>query len=231
MKRLVVGTLAAALLLLGCGNRSPGGSEAATGLVSTLPSSGPTVEATTTAEVAPVPTTTVTNRNDLPTATTMAALPTTTPMGAMAADWAVCTNAQRGYSVGHPVGWHTAYGCRYLDPEPLDIPSNTDGFFSAVAVVDGDTSFDQARQRSTDRFVVIVWREETTIGGRRAVRYESQATGEGLFDKGSRLYSVILDNDGRAFEILTAWFPGTSTSEYQLRKGIVDEVAKTVRFL
>ncbi|MDQ3641048.1 MAG: hypothetical protein M3450_06170, partial [Actinomycetota bacterium] len=66
---------------------------------------------------------------------------------------------------------------------------------------------------------------------RRAVRYESQATGEGLFDKGSRLYSVVIDNDGRAFEVLTVWFPGTSTSEYQLRKGIVDEVVKTVRFL
>ena len=231
MKRLVVGTLAAALLLLGCGNRSPGVSETATGLVSTLPPSEPTVDATTTSEVTPVPTTTVTSRKNLPAATTTAASPTSTPKGALPAGWPVCINAQRGYSVGHPVGWHTAYGCRYLDPEPLDIPPNTDGFFSAVAVMDGDTSFDQARQRSTDRFLVIASREETTIGGRRAVRYESQATGEGLFDKGSRLYSVVIDNDGRAFEVLTVWFPGTSTSEYQLRKGIVDEMVKTVRFL
>ena len=231
MKRLVVGALAVALLLLGCGNRSPGASETAAGLVSTLPPSGPPVEATTTAEVTPAPTTTVTTRKNLPATTTTAASPTTTPMGALTADWAVCTNAQRGFSVGHPVGWHTAYGCRYLDPEPLDIPPNTDGFFSAVAVMDGDTSFDQARQRSTDRFLVIVSREETAIGGRRAVRYESHATGEGLFDKGSRLYSVVLDNDGRSFELLTVWFPGTSTSEYQLRKGIVDEMVKTVRFL
>lgn len=231
MKRLVVGTLAAALLLLGCGNRSPNASETATGLVSTLPPSGPTVDATATSEVTPVPTTTVTTRENLAPTTTTAASPTTTPKRALVADWAVCTNAQRGYSLRHPVGWHTAYGCRYLDPEPLDIPPNTDGFFSAVVVVDGDTSFDQARERSTDRFVVIVSREETTIEGRRAVRYESQATGSGLFDKGSRIYSVIIDNDGRAFEILTFWFPGTSTSEYQLRKGIVDDMVKTVRFL
>lgn len=221
MKRLVVGTLAAVLVLLGCGNRSPRGSETATGFVSTV----------TTAVATSMPTTTVTTRENLPGPTTTGASPTTTPIEALPAGWAVCTNARRGYSVGHPVGWHTAHGCRYLDPDPLNIPANTDGFFSALAVVDGDTSFDQARRRSTDRFVVIESREETTIGGRRAVRYESQATGEGLFDKGSRLYSVVIDNDGRAFEILTVWFPGTLTPEYQFRKEMVDEVIKTVRFL
>lgn len=230
MKRLV-GTFAAVFLLLGCGDRSPGVSETATGLVPTPPPSGPTVEATTTVTTTPLPTTTVTAGGDLPAPTTAAASPSTTPIGGLPAGWAVCTNAERGYSVGHPAGWHTAYGCRYLDPEPLDIPANTDGFFSAVAVVDGDTSFDQARQRSDDRFVVVVMREETTIEGRRAVRYESEATGEGLFDKGSRLYSVVLDNDGRAFEVLTVWFPGTSTSDYQLRKKMVDEMVKSVRFL
>ena len=231
MKRLLVGLFAAALLLLGCGDRSPGTDETATGLVPTLPPSVATVESTTTTAAAPVPTTTVTTRKSISAPPTTAAPSTTTAVAGLAGGWDVCTNTQRGYSVGHPTGWHSAYGCRYLDPEPLDIPPNTDGFFSAVAVVDGDTSFDQARQRSTDRFVVIDLREETTIGGRRAVRYETEATGEGLFDKGSRLYSVVIDNGGRAFEVLTAWFPGTSTSEYQLRKKMVDEVVKTVRFL
>lgn len=228
MKRLLVGTFAGALLLHGCGDRSPGTTETVTGIVTTLPPLGVTVETTTTTAAAPVGTTTVTTPEILP---TTVAPPITTTTGGLARGWAVCTNAQRGYSVGYPAGWHSAYGCRYLDPEPLDIPPNTDGFFSAVAVVDGDTSFDQARQRSTDRFVVIVSREETTIGDRRAVRYETSATGEGLFHKGSRLYSVVLDNGGRAFEVLTAWFPGTSTSEYELRKRMVDEMVKTVRFL
>jgi len=229
MRRLLVGTLAGALLLLGCGDRTPGTTETVAGVVPTLAPLGTTVEATTTTAATLIPASTVTTRATLP-APTITAVPSTTTTG-LAGAWTVCTNAQRGYSVGHPIGWHSAYGCRYLDPEPLDIPPNTDGFFSAVAVVDGDTSFDQARRRSTDRFVVIVLREETTVGGRRAVRYETEATGEGLFDKGSRLYSVVIDNGGRAFEILTAWFPGTSTSEYQLRKNTVDEVAKTVRFL
>lgn len=228
MKRLLVGTFAGALLLHGCGDRSPATTETVTGIVTTLPPLGVTVETTTTTAAAPVRATTLTTREILP---TTVAPPTSSTIGGMARGWAVCTNAQRGYSLGHPAGWHSAYGCRYLDPEPLDIPPNTDGFFSAVAVVDGDTSFDQARQRSTDRFVVIVSREETTIGDRRAVRYETSATGEGLFHKGSRLYSVVLDNGGRAFEVLTAWFPGTSTSEYELRKRMLDEVVKTVRFL
>lgn len=231
MRRLVIGTFAAGLLLLGCGDPSPpGASETVTGLAPTRPPSEITVEPTTTTAAPQVPTTAVPADEDLPALTTTVALATTTT-GGLAAGWAVCTNAQRGYSVRHPPGWHTAYGCRYLDPEPLDIPAHTDGFFSAIAVVDGDTSFDQARQRSNDRFVVIVVREDTTIGGRKAVRFESEATGEGLFDKGSRLYSVVIDNDGRAFELLTAWFPGTSVAEYQVRKNMVDEVAKTVRFL
>jgi len=40
-----------------------------------------------------------------------------------------------------------------------------------------------------------------------------------------------MENGGRNFEILTAWFPGTSMSEYQLRKKMVDEMVETVRFL
>ncbi len=74
--------------------------------------------------------------------------------------------------------------------------------------MEGDTSFDEARQRSRDRFAVIVLQEETTIGGHRAVRYETEATGARLFPKGSHLSSVVIDNEGQAFEVVTAWFPG-----------------------
>ena len=231
MKRVFVGTFAAALLLLSCGNRSPVSTDV-TGAVPTLPPSAATVDAATiTTAATPLPTTTASTREMAPGPTTSAAPATTTTIGRLAAGWTVCTNAQRGYSVGHPAGWHTAYGCRYLDPEPLNITPNSDGFFSAVNIVDGDTSFDEARHRSTDRFAVVVLQEETTIGGHRAVRYETEATGAGLFPKGSLLYSVVIDNEGQAFEVVTAWFPGTSTSEYQLRKKMVDEVAKTARFM
>ena len=166
------------------------------------------------------------------TATSVATTPplaATTP--AAPAAWARCTNAERAYSIGHPAGWHTAYGCRYFDPAPLDIPPQTDGFFSAIMALDSDTTFEEARRRSNDRWVVIVSREEATVGGRRAVRYETQATGEGLFEKGSRLYSCVIDRAGRSFEVITAWFPGTSTVEYQGRKNMVDAMAETVQFL
>lgn len=215
MKCLVGSAFAAALLLFGCGDPSPRTTGTAGDPVSTVPPSGIPPESTTTTAAL------------IPTATSG---PPTTG-GGVRAGWETCTNTQRGYSIGHPSGWHTAHGCRYLDPEPLDIPPNSDGFFSALAVVAGDTSFDQARRRADDRFFVLILREETTVGQRRAVRYEAESTGEGLFDKGSRLYSLIIDNDGRAFEVLTAWFPGTPTSDYQARKKLVDEVVKTVEFL
>ena len=225
MRRLVVIGVAGALLLLGCVDRSPRTTETVTALGTTVAPSATPLDGTTTTDASSdvtTPATTATTQEKI------IAVPTT--VGDLA-EWSVCTNPERGYSIGHPAGWHTAYGCRYLDPEPLDIPPNSDGFFSALAVVDGDTSFDEARQRTNDRFLVILLREETTVGDSKAVRYEAEATGEGLFDKGSRLYSLIIDNDGRAFEVLTVWFPETSTSEYQLRKGLVEEVVETVRFL
>lgn len=231
MKRVFVGTFAAALLLVACGDRSPGTTESVTGLPTPPPSVATGDATTVTTAATALPTTTTMTREIAAGPTPSGVAPTTTTTWRLAAGWTVCTNAQRGYSVGHPAGWHTAYGCRYLDPAPLNITPNSDGFFSAVAVVDGDTSFEEARQRSTDRFAVIVVQEETTIGGHRAVRYETEATGAGLFPKGSRLYSVVIDNEGQAFEVFTALFPGTSTSEYQLRKKMVDEVAKTARFM
>ena len=223
MRRLVAVAVAGALLLLGCGDRSQRTTETVTDLSTTVGPSATRSDGTTTTAVSSVVTTNTTTATTPETSATAS-----TKVGDLSG---VCTNAERGYSVRHPAGWHTAYGCRYLDPEPLHIPPNSDGFFSALVVVDGDTSFDQARHRTDDRFFVILLQEETTVGARKAVRYEIEATGEGLFDQGSRLYSVIIDNDGRAFEVVTAWFPGTSTSEYQLRKKLVDDVVRTVRFL
>ena len=222
MGRSVVIGVAGALLLLGCADRSPRTTETVTALGTTIAPTATRHDGTTTTDASSVVTTPATTQEET------IAVPTT--VGDLA-EWSVCTNPERGYSIGHPAGWHTAYGCRYLDPEPLDIPPNSDGFFSALAVVDGDTSFDEARHRTDDRFFVVLLREETTVGDSKALRYEIEATGEGLLDKGSRLYSLIIDNDGRAFEVLTVWFPGTSTSEYQLRKELVDEVVETVRFL
>lgn len=225
MRRLVVLSVAGALLLPGCADRPPRTTDTVTALGTTVAPSARPLDGTTTTDISPVVTTPVT------TATTQErtiAVPTT--VGDLA-EWRVCANPERGYSIGYPDGWHTAYGCRYLDPEPLDITPNSDGFFSALAVVAGYTSFDEALRRTNDRFFVLLRQEETTVGDTKAVRYEVEATGEGLLDKGSRLYSLIIDNDGRAFEVLTVWFPGTSTAEYQLRKKLVDEVVATVRFL
>lgn len=198
--------------------------------------------ASTTTELAPTSTSTspaaVISTGTTPTSrapATTTSVATTPPEAATTpatpAVWATCTNSERAYSIGHPAGWHTASGCRYFDPAPLDIPPQTDGFFSAIVAVDSDTTFEEARRRSDNRVVVIVSRAEATVGDRRAVRYETEATGEGLFEKGTRLYSFVVDRAGQSFEVITAWFPGTSTAEYQGRKNMVDAMVATVRFL
>ena len=186
----------------------------------TTTSTTPVLATTATSKLAPAATTTV---KAAPTATEVTSA--TLPVG-----WSTCTNAEGGFSIAHPPGWHTAHGCRYLDPEPLDIPPYTDGFFSALMTADGDLPFEEMAQRSNDRFVVILAREQTTVGGRPSVRYETESTGEGLLDKGSRVYSYVIDRSGRSFEVATAWFPGTSPAEYQDRKQIVDQAVHTIRF-
>ena len=186
----------------------------------------------TTTSTTPVPATTTTSRLAVAATTTVKAAPaaTTTTAAALPAGWSTCINAEGGYSIAHPPGWHTAHGCRYLDPEPLDIPPYTDGFFSALMTIDDDVPFDEMAQRSNDRFVVILTREQTTVGGRPAVRYEMETTGEGLLDKGSRIYSYVIDRSGRSFEVATTWVPGTSPAGYQLRKQTVDQAVQTIRF-
>lgn len=186
----------------------------------------------TTTSTTPVPATTTTSTFAVAAATTVPAAPaaTNTTSAALPVGWSTCTNAEGGFSIAHPPRWHTAHGCRYLDPEPLDIPPYTDGFFSALMTADGDLPFDEMAQRSNDRFVVILTRERTTVAGRPAVRYEVESTGEGLLDKGSRIYSYVIDRSGRSFEVATAWFPGTSPAESQLRKQIVDQAVQTIRF-
>ena len=164
-----------------------------------------------------------------PTTGAVTPAPTTTTAVA-AARWSTCTDPRRGFSISHPPGWHTAYGCQYLDPEPLDIPLYTDGFFSALMVLDGEDLFERALSRFDSGADVIVLREQTTVDGRRAIRYETESTGEAYFDKGTRRYSVVLDRSGRTFEVITMWFPGTSVSEYELRKRTVDQAVETVVF-
>lgn len=112
MERLVVGTFAAVfLLLIGCGDRSPGASETATGLVSTLPPSGSTVEATTTAATTPLPTTTVTTGGILPAPTTTAAPASTTPISTWPA-----TSRRRSLTSGRPAGESPRSGLELTEP-------------------------------------------------------------------------------------------------------------------
>lgn len=148
-----------------------------------------------------------------------------------AAGWTSCTNREGGFSIGHPAGWYTALGCRFLDPKPLDITPRSDGFVAALMTHEGEITFAAASARQTNETSVVLLQEATTVGSRRAVRYETEATGNGLYDKGTRLYRYVLDRNGQSFEVSTAWFPGTSTADYQTRKGWVDQAIKTVRFL
>ena len=81
---------------------------------------------------------------------------------------------------------------------------------------------------STDKqFWKVIQRKNTRIAGRRAVVVEAESTGEGLLDKGARVYAYLVDRDSRGFFVRTTEAPGRN---YVALKRVVDLAARSVRF-
>ena len=77
-------------------------------------------------------------------------------------------------------------------------------------------------------FATTLLRENTNIGGRRAVRFETVSTGEGLYPQGTRTYGYVVDRDGSAFATFTKATPGQP--RYARYKIVVDRAVRTLRF-
>jgi hypothetical protein len=148
--------------------------------------------------------------------------------------WSLCTNSRRGYTIGYPSGWYTthlrpAQACEYFDPEPFEIVAGTEfpptGLFAALT----DQSVESYVEQLTDpMFFETIRREETTVGDRRAVLVETEATGQGESEPGERTYGYVLDHGGRAFAVLAIGLPGDE--RYVEFKNVADEAVRTVLF-
>ena len=107
-----------------------------------------------------------------------------------------CGNPEVGYSVRYPEGWHTNDGsvapaCSFFHPEPFEVPANTDAISMAILFSLETVAFE--RLRGGDPAIRILSSEETEVAGGRAVRRETEATGEGLFDAGTRACQYVVD--------------------------------------
>jgi hypothetical protein len=144
-----------------------------------------------------------------------------------------CTNPEAGYSIGHPGAWNRDAACRFFDPEPVEFVPNSDGFFFALMVVAGEDTFTVDRHREDTRFSRTLLHEVTTLGGRRAVRFETEVVGRDapVAPARMRFYGYSIERDGKPFDVLTFWWPPDfPESEYEARKAAVDSAVRTVRF-
>lgn len=136
----------------------------------------------------------------------------------------------------YPATWHTdtpgRSECRYFDPEPVEYVPNSDGFLFALMVGGDNRSFEDARRPMSGPGSRTLIHEETTVGGRRAVRYEVEVarSPSGYLPDGSRLYGYSVERDGIAFGISTYWFPDQPVARYQAWKDTVDRAVTTLRF-
>ena len=151
------------------------------------------------------------------------------------AGWKVCTNRALGFSIAYPSGWYTtqlnpAGACIYFEPKPFRIPPNSDFTGTSLEVLPTQQAYAGLLRTLTDpRFSRAVLRKNLSLRGRRAVRLESVATGEGLLDRGTRTYAYVLDRGRRpAFIVQTTRARGSS---WAARKRVVDRAVRTLRFL
>jgi hypothetical protein len=159
--------------------------------------------------------------------------PAETAAAAVPARWSLCANPDLGFAVGYPAGWATAQtsrsgACLFFDPEPFTVPENTDFAGVGVEVLYAQQTYSDTVHGYTDpRFAEVLEREAATIAGRPAMRLDTEATGAGLYDRGTRLYAYVVDRGGRAFVVQTASLPGRA---FERRKDAVDGAVRLLRF-
>jgi hypothetical protein len=148
--------------------------------------------------------------------------------------WALCSNPARGFAIGFPARWHMDEvaeheSCEYFDPDPFEVPPQTDFSGTALEIDPGGEKYETVVDGLVDRrFARVLGRRETTVLGRPAVRIQTEATGEGFEDRGVKVTSWVVDRDGSAFVIRTTGFPGKG--DYAARQKTLDRAIETLAF-
>jgi hypothetical protein len=139
--------------------------------------------------------------------------------------------------VEYPADWHRGGTvsdperakllCRFFDPEPFNIPPDSDFFGTALEVGPIEQPFDDALASLIDtQFNRTELREQLSLQGRhRAFRLELVATGEGLAERGTRTYGYLIRRlDGPPVFVRTTAAPG----EELVHRAVVDHAASTI---
>jgi hypothetical protein len=142
--------------------------------------------------------------------------------------WPRCANATLGYSIAYPPGWHREPNCAFFDPRPFEVPENSDFYGAALEVqVAQDSWANVARGLTDSRFFRTISRRQVRVNGRPATLVEVESTGEGLFERGYRLYAYVVDVPGRPPVVVQATRrPGTAWGG---RRAVADRAVRSLR--
>ena len=156
-----------------------------------------------------------------------AAAPVTAAQTSLPAGWQRCVNTAENYSVGYPGDWYTTQirpeeVCAQVHPDPFVIPLESEYPLTALNVKrltvwpeKGDTEYER-----------MVRREQTTVSGRPAVRFETVSTGAGMDLEGTSRYGYVIRLGHALISVHTAAAPGET--RYADWQNVVDRAARTL---
>ena len=132
----------------------------------------------------------------------------------------------------HPEGWEQTDGaetaCRYFDPEPVDIPADTETFGVDVRWDIESVAFPTAAEPGPE--AQEIQRVPTTIDGHEAVRITAVSTGETLLPEGvettSWLVNLAADADATG-GTLVGTVADTDEIDYVQAVGVLDRMARS----
>lgn len=171
-----------------------------------------------------------TTGDDAPAADAAAAPDTIAPADAQGGPTQTCTNAEAGFRVDYPADWHTNDGsvmpaCSLFDPQPITVPPASEiPQDIAVSIGREQVAFGVAAGEDIGRRVLTA--DTTRIDGRTAVRMESEATGEGLYDAGMLSYSWVVDLDDA---VLIAQSHDAGEPDFAAKKSVLDRMMQSLR--
>lgn len=146
-----------------------------------------------------------------------------------------CADPESDVAIDYPADWHTSEnGCGLFGPEPLDIEEGIGGAggFEGVHIVGDVLERDfESHVAGLDGPSVkeMVELDERTINGRRAVRWESIASGEVGLPEGTRTVGWVIELDAQRVLVLHTEDAGDSAERFDRDVEVLDAMAESAR--
>jgi hypothetical protein len=161
------------------------------------------------------------------------ASPSPSERASLPVGWRSCANTHVGFEIGYPGDWHTAslnpqQVCQQFHPIAFTVPVDSEYPLTALNAVQTSGAFDPAASGTVDPHAQALLRQETTVGGRRAVRFEESLIQEGTLPVGTMRYGYVIDRDGTEFLVFTIAVP--NAIEYTDWKIVVEQAVETLKF-